>query len=248
MASWEREFNAGNLNEVQSRFFLPKPPEELYDVTTDPHNIKNLVDDPAYSEVLNELRQANRDWLISIKDVGFIPEAMVYEISANQPMYNYAHSKDYNLEKIVAAAETASSAREEDWPEIKKLLSDPDPIIRYWAATGCLLHPDQSLEVKNELINLSSDQEESLAVRVAAAEVLYKIGSDQEATTAIIDVLKSENMMARVQAINVLDIYSEAGIKAKEEVQALLNKVDEKNRDYDIRAARRLLERWENNS
>lgn len=248
MASWAKAFDAGELNEVQSRFFLPKPPEELYDVTKDPHNINNLVDDPDYSDVLKELREANKNWLIEIKDIGFIPEAMVYEISANQPMYEFARTEAYDIEKVLDAAEIASSAREEDWPEIKKLLSDQDPIVRYWAATGCLLHPIKSLEVKDDLINLSSDQAESLAVRVAAAEALYHIGAGQEATDAIVDVLTSENLMARVQAINVLDVYPEAGKGAKEEVQKLVNSVDENNRNYDIRAARRLLEIWEKNS
>ncbi len=247
MASWERAFLAGELNEVQSRFFLPKPPEELYDIENDPHNIKNLVNDPAYEEDLNRLRQANRDWLIDIKDIGFIPEAMVYEISADSTVYSFARSSAYNVEKVIEAAEKASSGDTEDWPEIKKLLTDQDPVIRFWAATGCLLHPAKSLEVKPELIELSSNPNESLAVRVASAEALYKIGADQEATNTIIDVLQTENLMARVQAINVLDIYNKAGMEAKNHVQELVYSVDENSGNYDIRAARRLLEKWENN-
>jgi hypothetical protein len=34
-----------------------RPREELYDLKADPHQMKNVVDDPAYSEMRNELEQ-----------------------------------------------------------------------------------------------------------------------------------------------------------------------------------------------
>lgn len=48
MRSWEREFKAGTLNELQSRYFKEKPAEELYDVVKDPHNVNNLVENKTY--------------------------------------------------------------------------------------------------------------------------------------------------------------------------------------------------------
>ncbi|MGK7395400.1 MAG: sulfatase family protein, partial [Candidatus Cyclobacteriaceae bacterium M3_2C_046] len=50
MRSWEREYKKGNLNEIQSKFWGPKPVEELYDIKADPDNINNLADDPEYQE------------------------------------------------------------------------------------------------------------------------------------------------------------------------------------------------------
>jgi arylsulfatase A-like enzyme len=40
----------------------PRPVEELYDVTKDPHELHNLSNDPQYADVLREFRQALRDW------------------------------------------------------------------------------------------------------------------------------------------------------------------------------------------
>ena len=247
MASWEEAFKAGELDETQSRFFLPKPPEELYNVENDPHNIHNLVNDPEYQAVLNELREANQKWLVKIKDIGFIPEAMVYEISGDTTMYHFARSQAYDVEKVVEAAETASSGKVDDWNAILAYLQDEDPIIRYWGATGCLLHPDKSLQIAENLATMANDPQENTAVRIAASESLFSIGENEKAEQAITKTLATDNLMARVQAINVLDTYSQVSKGAEETVQKLVASVDEKNRNYDIRAARRLLQKWQNN-
>ena len=48
---------SGELDEFQrSLYFEPRPEEELYDVVNDPHELNNLVDDPAYQEELVRLR------------------------------------------------------------------------------------------------------------------------------------------------------------------------------------------------
>lgn len=46
---------AGLLNDIQSSWFDEKPKEELYLVTSDPHNIYNLASDPRYQSKLSEL-------------------------------------------------------------------------------------------------------------------------------------------------------------------------------------------------
>jgi len=249
MASWDEAFKAGELNEVQSRFFLPKPPEELYDVENDPHNIHNLANNPEYQAVLNELREANREWLVQIKDIGFIPEAMIYEISRDTTIYDFARSAAYDVEKVVEVAETASSGKAEDWDTILSYLQNEDPIVRYWGATGCLLHPDKSLQIAENLATIANDSQENLAVRIAASEALFSINENDRAVQAIIKALNTDdNLMARVQAINVLDTYSEVSKAAEETIDKLVASVDKNNRNYDIRAARRLLQKWQNNS
>ena len=44
MRSWEREYKAGHLNAIQSKFWEPKPAEELFDVKADPDNVHNLAE------------------------------------------------------------------------------------------------------------------------------------------------------------------------------------------------------------
>jgi N-sulfoglucosamine sulfohydrolase len=53
----------GKLNENQMVCFKrPRPTEELYDVINDPHELHNLSQNPKYTYVLRELRQALHDW------------------------------------------------------------------------------------------------------------------------------------------------------------------------------------------
>jgi N-sulfoglucosamine sulfohydrolase len=52
------------------------PSEELYDLQTDPHEIRNLVDssDPAHRDALARLRAALDTWMIETGDRGAVPE------------------------------------------------------------------------------------------------------------------------------------------------------------------------------
>jgi arylsulfatase A-like enzyme len=53
----------GKLDESQMACFMrPRPAEELYDVTSDPHELHNLVEEPQYANVVKEFRRALHDW------------------------------------------------------------------------------------------------------------------------------------------------------------------------------------------
>ena len=53
-----RHLEAGRLNEVQRQWFSERPREMLFDIESDPHEIRNVVADHAYAAVLNRLRAA----------------------------------------------------------------------------------------------------------------------------------------------------------------------------------------------
>jgi arylsulfatase A-like enzyme len=59
-----RAMNAqGLLNKDQAFFFgKNKPAEELYDLRDDPHELNNLVDDPDYGDILEDLRGKLVQW------------------------------------------------------------------------------------------------------------------------------------------------------------------------------------------
>ncbi len=52
-----------------------KPEEELFDTWNDPHEVKNLANNPKFSDKLKELRDACNSWTESINDTGLIPES-----------------------------------------------------------------------------------------------------------------------------------------------------------------------------
>jgi hypothetical protein len=69
----------GELDAVQSRWFEPRPPEELYDLRRDPHEIHDLAGDPAHAAMLERLRGALDDWQARVPDLGALPEAELAE-------------------------------------------------------------------------------------------------------------------------------------------------------------------------
>ena len=53
----------GALDENQESWFVwPRPREEFYDLEKDPHEICNLINDPAYRKDINRLRKVYRQW------------------------------------------------------------------------------------------------------------------------------------------------------------------------------------------
>lgn len=80
MKEWRRLAAASKLEGAQAIFFQPaKPVEELYDCQSDPHEIRNLADDPKYAAELTRLRTAHEEWRETTGDLGLIPEAELME-------------------------------------------------------------------------------------------------------------------------------------------------------------------------
>lgn len=238
MRSWEEAWQQGGLNEMQSAFWKMKPAEELYDVKADPHNVKNLAGEAQYRGVMDAFRETMRDWIISTRDAGFIPEAMMEDISKTQSLYAYARSEQYPLERIIETAELASSKDPANVKAIVRRLADSDPVVRYWAATGCTILSDHAASSRQPLRKLLQDRE--ISVRIAAAEALYTLGEKDAALNTLEDALVSENIMARVQALNVLSTIGPDAGQALGSIKKLL-KGDVKDSDYDVRAAIHLI-------
>lgn len=83
---------AGRLTPAQDRFFADsKPVEELYDLQTDPGELRNLAADPAHAAILQQMRQALARWQREVPDAGATPESLEeYTLAANQSRKQYS--------------------------------------------------------------------------------------------------------------------------------------------------------------
>ena len=242
--SWEEAYQAGTLNATQSAFWKEKPAEELYDIAADPYNINNLADNKAYDSVLLRLRKANHDWIIASRDIGFIPESILYELAKRGPLMEQV---DYSrLPKIVETATLASSRNEADLTKIANRLTDADPSVRYWAAIGCSVLSSKAVKYTNSLKALLNDKEG--AVQVAAAEALYRAGEKEVGLKALTAALSHPHTFVRVQALNVLQYIGKDAQPAVPQIKALIPDSapsPQENSIYDIRAARTFLETFD---
>jgi len=203
--SWERAFKEGKTNEVQSRFFGPKPAEELYDHTKDPWEVHNLAGDPAYADVLDRMRRANREHLLRIRDAGFLPESEMVDRAArnNTTIYEMARNeKLYPLTRLIEAADTASSRDPGALPKLIEQMGDDDPGIRYWGALGCVVLAEKAAGAADTLCKLLEDP--TPCVRITAAEALCVMGHADEARPVIVAALEDPDSWVALRAVNIL--------------------------------------------
>lgn len=136
---WKALYDADRLEPPQTFFWETKPAEELYDLQTDPHEVRNLASDPGQQGTLQRLRAALRDHLLSIRDLGFLPEPELHDKTGAGAPYRLGHDAvRYPLETILDTAELASQPGIEAVAELKVALSHPDSTVRYWGAVGLL--------------------------------------------------------------------------------------------------------------
>ena len=78
----------GKLTPAQAAPYGPRVAEELYDLEKDPDEVVNLAGDPAYSAVLDEMREALAGWIEETDDKGQYPrsQAAMDEITGRFPV------------------------------------------------------------------------------------------------------------------------------------------------------------------
>lgn len=170
---WDALNRAGKLNAVQSRFFGTKPYEEFYDLTADPDQVRNLIDDAAQRGRIGTMRRALDAHMLQINDNGFIPEG--------SPLEGYVQSRAagvYPLKRVMALAQMASRRDVRKLSALRRALSDPNEVIRYWGASGLMmldvlasfLAVEQPLPLRLQAVNALTFLEQK-AARVRSAFV-----------------------------------------------------------------------------
>jgi len=240
MKSWEQAYLKGELNETQSAFWQEKPAEELFEISTDPHNVNNLASDPKYAEILTSMRAESFRWQKEILDVGFIPEPIIERISTSMPLYEYVRKDGFPFDRIMETADLATRRDPALIDEILTRLDDDIPEVKYWALVGCVILNEQAKAAKNKIKSMTKDKE--VAVRIAASEALYKMGEKQLAIETLIECAKNEYRMGRTMALNVLDLMGEDARAAMPVVEKIASE-KLSGLTYDVRAAKRIVEK-----
>jgi uncharacterized sulfatase len=211
---WKRLHDEGKLTAEQDAFWRPKPPEELYDLRTDPDEVHNLAAQPADRETLLKLRKAQRDLAERIIDIGFLPEGEASSRSRVPSPYDMARlfrdaAENHFPSRVPAAAELASLHDADAVPELRNLLDDRDSAVRYWAAMGLLIRGEPAVgKAQDDLKAALSDG--SPFVRIAAAEALGLYGNDEQREAALGVLvasasLRENDVFTSVAALNALD-------------------------------------------
>ncbi len=194
--------DAGQLDEAQMTYAAPRrSQEELYDTWSDPHQLRNLAESVSHQSVLQRMRSQLGQWVRSTRDVGFLPESMVWSRLNGVTPWDLARDPSrYSLEKILHAAEQVGS--EDAIQEQIRWLSDSDPAVRYWAAVGLKASTSADPPVLDALRVALEDPTPS--VRIEAAGALAGLGDSDLATHVLLAELDSEQPEVVLHAIRTL--------------------------------------------
>jgi uncharacterized sulfatase len=75
--SWQEKAKTDPFAAERVRWFQHRPAEELYDLRSDPHEMKNLAGDPAQRPRLEQMRRMLDDWMAQQGDQGLRTELTV---------------------------------------------------------------------------------------------------------------------------------------------------------------------------
>ena len=103
-----KKLNAeGKLTPAQAALCAPRmPEEELYDLHSDPHEIRNLAnsDDPRHQATLKQLRRVLESWIEDTNDQGEFPDLQLFVILDATRAQSYLAGPPIVLQKPVIAA------------------------------------------------------------------------------------------------------------------------------------------------
>jgi uncharacterized sulfatase len=224
---WKNLFDEGKLTPEQAQYWqAPREAEELYDLSDDPDEVKNVATLPRHTERVEGLRQGLLRHAIDTRDVGFLPEAEMHRRSMGATPYEVGHDlKAYPAKRVILTAAFATDKVLEPLRISPKEMKDPDPGIRYWATTAALVHGKQGVEQLGRALR-DALRDESPSVRVAAAEALGRFGSDadsRDALAVLVDLadVKRSGIYVSVAALNALDALDRRALPAKDRIAAL---------------------------
>jgi arylsulfatase A-like enzyme len=226
----------GELTAAQKSFFeTPRPVEELYDLHADPDQLVNLASDPSFQSTRAALRDELYATLVAQRDAGMIPEPILDEMGlvAGSKYAALLEPENGGLIREIIATIEAGERRDVDALHAK--LGASQAAVRYWAAVWLGQIDDDSAKA----ILLERLNDESGAVRVAAAEALYRLGKHDLALAELKRALADRNHNTAFYAVRAwADISAPA-----DALRAAVRASPHASYDYIKRVMRRIKNR-----
>ncbi|GAB5560475.1 MAG: sulfatase [Synoicihabitans sp.] len=167
---WRRLYRADELTPEQAQFFEPRAPEALYDISKDPDEINNLADDPAYRDVLNNLRWRLTTRLKGMPDLSFYPESILTTTAWQNPT-QFGQDHQAEIARLIDIANLAVMPFAKAQPKIAAALASTNPWERYWGLIVCSSFAEEASDFYVRASHLAKT-DDTTHVRVRAAEFL----------------------------------------------------------------------------
>lgn len=171
---WRDLAAANKLNAAQSAFYQARPPEALFDLEKDPHEINNLAADPAYRDVLIDLRTTLQHKVKSLPDIGFFPEPRFLSLS-NGDGNAFGQQNKAQIAALIDIADLQVAPFSAARKRIADALNSKQPMERYWGLITCSAFGKQASSFYEQAKTMAASDPDPL-VRTRAAEFLGLTG------------------------------------------------------------------------
>jgi arylsulfatase A-like enzyme len=203
-----KELAENKLNPLQKSLFEQRPAEFLFDIENDVWETKNLVNNPDYKEILNQMRKKVNKEILQSRDVLLLPEYEIGIISKTTTPYEFRlTNKNYPIALIYKAASLSGFRGKEIASQQIKLLGHSNKIVRYWAIIGLRSqNADVLLPYSNTIIQAISDHYPPVAITASA--IAWQQYGSKLAEEALKRYIADGNPDLSLMAINYL-LYSD---------------------------------------
>ncbi len=229
---WKELFDQGQLTPEQALFWQRRLAEELYDLTNDPDEVHNLAQSTDHQDILRRLRKVQRDWVLDIRDLGFLPEAEIHRRAGQcrtgegGTPYSVGHDPQrYPLERILATAELATCSKPEAVPALQEALADDDSAVRFWAALGLLMQGETAVATSRPQLRAAMADDVPTAA-IAAAWALGKYGNDDDLQASLPVLLRyasceDNGVYVALHALTALDDLDQRAASVIDQIKVI---------------------------
>lgn len=203
---WRDLYDEGKLGSDQRQFFEAKAHERLYDLSTDPHELKNLATEAAHRAKLREMRETLQERLKALPDLGFIPENILVREAMDDPAA-YGRARAAEIATLIDTADLMLQPFAESEVALRKALVSDNEKVRYWAAAVCAAYGQEAVELVDLVKELLDDP--GAMVRVRAIEYLGMVGELDPRAPLVTIVNESSEPVAKLISLQSAAFFHE---------------------------------------
>jgi hypothetical protein len=229
-------YSEGKLNEQQSLpFSHRRPPEELYDLQSDPHEMVNLAMDSKYRERLVAMRKVLQQRMMATRDMGLIPEPILEDMGKKAGNKYSAFVRNDHRKQTQDLIDVITAGEANDSDKLLHFVKSLDPSTRYWAAVW--IGVNKAPDGKSILLKLINDPVPT--VRVAAARALCEFG-DLSHLNLLVEHTQDPNLLVGMFALRAIEELGDAGKKNRD----VIDRAQKSKYEFSRRIAKRLTGKW----